>query len=109
VVGDIGIWRLKPEREIALFRIAQEALNNVAKHARATRIRIELERVNSHVIMTISDDGVGIGAAPTSVNRHRVRLGMVTMRERTEALGGKLEVSAAEGKSGTLVRVHIPF
>src|SRR5205807_6616920 len=47
----------QPNIEIGLFRIAQEALTNVAKHARATRVQITLEHVNSHVVMKVSDDG----------------------------------------------------
>ena len=108
VVGDVGLGVLTPEREIGLFRIVQEALNNVAKHAHATRIRIELERVNSHLVMSIADDGVGYGAAPASLNHRRVGLGLETMRERTRALGGEFEINAAEGASGTVVRVRIP-
>lgn len=107
VGGDEGIGRLPQASEIALFRIAQEALNNVAKHAHATHVNIALERSGSHFTMSISDDGIGLETAPTSPSRRRAGLGMVTMRERTQAVGGQFEIGAASGH-GTQITVRIP-
>jgi two-component system sensor histidine kinase UhpB len=98
--------RPAPETEIALFRVAQEALNNVAKHARARRVEITLGRSGSEYVMTVEDDGVGFNAAEDSVAR-QAGLGIVTMRERTQALGGRLEVRAGRG-DGTRLTVRVP-
>ncbi|MBI2508939.1 MAG: sensor histidine kinase, partial [Betaproteobacteria bacterium] len=107
VEGDERIERLTQASEIALFRIMQEALNNVAKHARAGRVHITLEHTDTQFIMSVADDGVGLGAAAASATRHRQGLGMVTMRERTQSVGGRFEIGAASGR-GTRVVVRIP-
>jgi len=107
VDGDEEMKRMTQASEIALFRIAQEALNNVAKHAHAGHVHISLERSETEFALSVSDDGAGIDAAPASVARRRPGLGMVTMRERTQAVGGRFEVAAASG-GGTRVAVRIP-
>ena len=107
VDGDERIERMTQASEIALFRIMQEALNNVAKHAHARRVHITLEHSDTQFIMSVSDDGVGLDPAPTPVSRRRPGLGMVTMRERTQAVGGQFEIGAASGR-GTRVVVRIP-
>jgi signal transduction histidine kinase len=107
IEGDERMARLVPESEIALFRITQEALNNVAKHARAHRIDIKLDRSNSHYVMSVADDGIGFESGSSSKTRRRPGLGMVTMRERTQAIGGAFEVEAISGR-GTRVTIRIP-
>ncbi|MGH8642631.1 MAG: sensor histidine kinase, partial [Burkholderiales bacterium] len=107
VYGDEQSGRLPQASEIALFRIVQEALNNVAKHAHASRVHIALEREGLRFAMSISDDGVGLGSAAPSAARQRHGLGMVTMRERTQAVGGEFEIGAAPGR-GTRVVVRVP-
>jgi signal transduction histidine kinase len=107
VTGDEGIERPGQASEIALFRIVQEALNNVAKHAHAGCVEIALERSGTEFVMSVSDDGVGFDAGPVPVSKRRQGLGMVTMRERTQAVGGRFEIGAAAGR-GTRVVVRIP-
>jgi signal transduction histidine kinase len=107
IEGEERMERLASEREIALFRIAQEALNNVAKHARARCIDIKLENQNSHCILSVSDDGVGFDGGTGSKSRRRPGLGMVTMRERTQAIGGTFEVETTPGH-GTRITVRVP-
>lgn len=107
VEGDERMERLTQASEIALFRIMQEALNNAAKHAHARSIHITLGRSGTQFMMTVSDDGVGLDTAPVSVGRRRPGLGMVTMRERTQAVGGRFEIGTASGR-GTRVVVRIP-
>jgi PAS domain S-box-containing protein len=94
---------LRAEAAVALFRIAQEALQNVVKHARARNVRIALSAEPGAIVLAVSDDGQGFdpGAAP------RGRWGMTTMRERAEAVGGRLEVESAPG-AGTVVRIRVP-
>jgi PAS domain S-box-containing protein len=106
VLGSESADRLPPEMEIALFRIAQEALTNVAKHARATRVEIVLDHSDAQCLMTITDDGIGIGA-PAHDASHRQGLGMMTMRERSQAMGGRFDVRAIAG-GGTQIAIRIP-
>jgi len=95
---------LTPEARIALFRIAQEALNNVAKHAHAKRVSISLRPTDSEFVMSISDDGVGL---PTDEGSQHSGLGMTSMRERAQAVGGRFEIERlAEG--GTRLTVTVP-
>jgi signal transduction histidine kinase len=98
--------RPKPERELALFRIAQEALNNIAKHARASRVEITLERSGSAYLLSVQDDGVGFDAADDCTPR-RPGLGMVIMRERAQAVGGRFDVQTHPGR-GTRLSVEVP-
>src|ERR671931_14011 len=89
---------------IALFRICQEALTNVARHAGATAVRIVLLRNRSHVVLEVHDNGIGIPpAALTSAKS----LGFLGMRERTRAFNGELVIRGAPGE-GTMLRVKIP-
>jgi signal transduction histidine kinase len=97
--------RPAPELEAAVYRVAQEALNNVVKHARAKRARIMVEETGGFVTLVIEDDGVGVGGSPGP--RRGGGFGLVGMRERVELLGGKLEVIPSAA-GGTLVRARFP-
>src|SRR3989441_7115244 len=97
--GEDAAAGLRPEAAVALFRIAQEALNNVAKHAGARQVRIELARAAEEIVIRIADDGAGFDPAAAARGK---RWGMKTMRERAEAAGGRLEVDGAPG-AGTTV------
>ncbi len=94
--------RLPSEQEEALFRIAQESLNNIARHAQAKNVSIVLEFEPHDVQITITDDGVGMPAAPNTAG-----FGMISMRERAERLGGTLDVSAEAGH-GVRIRARVP-
>jgi NO-binding membrane sensor protein with MHYT domain/two-component sensor histidine kinase len=107
ITGDAPQVRPAPEAEIALFRIVQEALNNVAKHARAMQVKIGLEHQGNECILSISDDGIGLGRTQAAMARHWPGLGMVTMKERAHAVGGNLDVRAAPGH-GTKIVVRMP-
>ena len=96
---------LDPERATALFRILQETLTNVARHANATRVDVRLAQQNENLILEIRDNGQGIGAEHLSESRS---LGILGMRERALLLGGELTISGTPGK-GTTVRVQIPL
>ncbi len=95
---------LRPEIAVALFRIAQEALNNAAKHSSAKRIRVCLEERGSELELCIIDDGRGFDPAQAP----RGRWGMTTMRERAQAAGGRLSVDSSPG-NGTCVRATVPL
>jgi PAS domain S-box-containing protein len=100
--GEAGA-KAPAEAAVALFRIAQEALNNVLKHARASNVHIDISATPEHLVLAVRDDGAGFDAAAAP----RGRWGMTTMRERAEAAGGGLEVQSAPG-AGTVVRARIP-
>lgn len=107
VVGGDVAERPSSETEITLFRIAQEALNNVAKHARAKHVKIGLDHSNGHCAMTVTDDGIGFESAQRSKTKHRQGLGMMSMRERAQAVGGRFEVRRMRA-GGTRISIRIP-
>jgi signal transduction histidine kinase len=87
----------------ALYRVAQEALHNAAKHARAQTLNIRLELTDDEVRLEVGDDGRGFDATGTFPGH----LGLESMRERTAAVGGVLEIDSAPGE-GTRLRARIP-
>jgi signal transduction histidine kinase len=91
--------------QLLLFRAAQEALTNVARHARATTVDIILRTDGKGVAMEITDDGVGIGEGATSKPRS---LGLLALRERFSAFGGDLTIRRSE-PTGTTMLVHLPM
>ena len=97
-------FEVGPDLGIALFRVCQEALTNVARHASASAVAIVLARTRYHVLLVVRDDGTGIPpAALTNVKS----LGLLGMRERARAFGGEVVIQGASGQ-GTVVRVKIP-
>jgi two-component system sensor histidine kinase UhpB len=96
---------LRPEAAIALFRIAQESLVNVAKHAEATQVRIVLAKQEGGAVLSITDDGHGFDVHDRL--SHRTRWGVTTMQERAAAVGGELHLESSPG-AGTTVRVTVP-
>jgi signal transduction histidine kinase len=106
IIGEDLSPRLDIFVEGALFRIAQEALVNVAKHARAPRARISVEAAQDSVTMTISDDGTGFdaGAPPADGRAH---WGLTTIRERARAIDATLRIDTALGQ-GTRIVVRTP-
>jgi len=105
--------RMAEHIETAVYRTAQEALQNVAKHADAQSVRIRLSRHSGRVVLEVSDDGTGFDteahpAAPDGGPFPPTGLGLAGMRERAELLGGTLEITSAPGR-GTTVRLAVPF
>ena len=98
--------RLPSEAETTLYRIAQEALNNVAKHARATRVEIILERRTDHVVLVIEDDGVGFEPARAASDRQG--FGLLGMQERAALVGATLQIESTEQGTTVLVRMPMP-
>jgi signal transduction histidine kinase len=94
---------VSPQVEEALYRIALEALGNAARHAEASQVTVRLAGDDSHVVLEVVDDGLGF--APDTV--HPGRLGLRSMRERAELLGGTVDVHSAPG-AGTIVRAALP-
>ncbi len=103
-----GLELLSNAKRTVLYRIAQEALTNVVRHAKASRVDVHIEKKNDNVVLRIKDDG-------TSFDLQRVwqvginkRLGLLGMRERAEMVGGTFEIESSPGK-GTTIHVQIPF
>src|SRR6185503_1097061 len=90
--------------ETALFRIAQEALNNVGKHARARNVAVRLETLPACLRLTVEDDGVGFD--PVRPRAGAPTYGVITMRERAEAVGADLRIESLPGQ-GTRVVVEV--
>lgn len=105
VTGEIA--RGTPETEVGAFRIAQEAVRNVIRHAGANHLRVELAYDNNDVRMIITDDGCGFDQAGTrpTVGSH---LGILGMRERASLLDGRCEVRSNPG-NGTIVAARLPL
>jgi len=100
------IERLPRQVELVLYRVAQEALTNIARHARATRVEVTLNCSTEHLELFIADDGVGFD--PEAVRRSRARsLGLIGIAERLALIGGTLEIDSAPGK-GTRIRARVP-
>ena len=95
---------LDPQRATALFRIFQETLTNVARHAGATQVDVRLGQENGDLILEVGDNGQGISEEQLSA---KTSLGILGMRERVLLLGGTLTIRGTPGK-GTIVRVVIP-
>lgn len=100
--------RLPPELELALYRIFQEAVTNVIKHAGATRITVELEREVDGVLLRIADDGCGFTAARKRTGGSRSSLGLVNMRERAEFIGGTVTVKSVP-REGSVIEAWAPL
>lgn len=98
---------LDPQEAIVLFRVAQESLSNVAKHARATRVDIRLQRHRGTMHMEIHDNGRSFRVPPVLAEDGQGRLGLLGMEERVRLLNGQFTIQSAPG-CGTTVCVRIP-
>jgi two-component system sensor histidine kinase UhpB len=98
---DPALPRFAPEVELALYRIAQESLTNVARHANASRVTVSLERGQDSIVFRVADDGCGLGAAPMEHG------GLRSMRERALLIAGALAVEPAPS-GGVEVRLEVP-
>jgi len=99
---------LTPEGEVAVYRILQEALNNVIKHAGANSVKVELRRHPSSASLLISDDGCGFDEKADGSGRNGHGQGLKSMGERCALIGGKLRISSVAGE-GTLIRIDLPL
>jgi signal transduction histidine kinase len=97
----------EPDKKTAMgiFRVYQEALTNVMRHASATEVNAKLEKQNDHIILTVADNGKGFDS---DSNMERKTLGLIGMKERALMMGGELHISSKKGV-GTTVTLKIPF
>ena len=100
--------RFDPEKELALYRIAQEAIQNIMKHANASEIHVNLVKEKGNICLSVEDNGIGF--SPRIVNQvdEKGPLGLLIMRERAFQLKGELKVESAAGR-GTHILVEIPL
>jgi signal transduction histidine kinase len=97
--------RLPPEIALCAFRVAQEALRNIARHARASAVSISVEASGDELRLAIRDNGVGFDISGPA---HHAGLGHASMRERVRLLGGMLRIRSLPGR-GTTIETHLPL
>lgn len=102
------VERLDGDRRTVLYRIAQEALTNVARHAQATRVDIDIRKFPGTVCMAIKDNGKAFQVRQLLHRKGNNHLGLLGMRERVEMVGGRFSVESKKGQ-GTTIRAQIPF
>jgi len=99
--------RLPSETETTLYRIAQEALTNVARHSRASSVDVILERRGDQVVLIVEDNGIGFDPAQTPSGRRG--FGLLGMQERAALVGATLQIESAAGKgTSVLLRMTAP-
>jgi len=103
-----GLEKLSNAKRTVLYRVAQEALTNVARHAQASRAEVCIQKLPDAVLMLIKDDGKSFEVDRIWQARKSQRLGLLGMRERVEMVGGAFGVESAPGQ-GTTVHAQIPF
>jgi len=107
-VWGFGKRKISQAVQIALYRVLQEALNNISKHAHANNVTVRLTYSHPKVIMVISDDGVGFVEEPEAVSADGVRagIGLLSMKERIASVGGQIDVRSSLG-AGVTIRVNV--
>jgi two-component system NarL family sensor kinase len=91
--------------EETLFRVAQESLNNIVKHAKATNVQLQLTTTDAFARLLVRDDGIGFNPPDA---QHKTGIGLQSMRERSEAQGGELRIVSAPGQ-GASVAITLPL
>ena len=103
-----GVEALGGAQRTVLFRVAQEALTNVVRHARASQVKVSISAIPDAIRMDIVDNGRAFAVEKTLRARNPKRLGLIGMKERVEMVGGTLQIESSPGH-GTVVRAEIPF
>ena len=103
-----GVEALGGAKRTVLFRVAQEALTNVARHARASQVRMSITRIRGVIRMEIGDNGRAFNVEKILLAQEPKRLGLIGMKERIEMVGGKFNIESTPGQ-GTTVRAEVPF
>jgi signal transduction histidine kinase len=102
-----GVEQLDIAKRTVLFRVAQEALTNVARHAQASRVEVSILKLADNIVLKIKDDGKSFQVKPVLPGKGSKRLGLLGMRERVEMIGGAFHIESAPGQ-GTTIQVEIP-
>jgi signal transduction histidine kinase len=102
------IEQLDSAKRTVLYRVAQEALVNVAKHAQASLVKVRIQKLRSVIRMEVRDNGKSFEVQSVLSTKRNKGLGLLGMRERVEMVGGRFAVESAPGQ-GTTIRAEIPF
>lgn len=105
LIKNVATIELQDSVALAVFRIFQESLTNVARHSKAGKVEITIDKSDTSILMTIEDNGIGI---ESSMLHCETSFGLIGMKERAAICGGELEISSKQGK-GTTVKVIIPL
>jgi signal transduction histidine kinase len=108
LIAFAGVKKLDPARRTVLFRVAQEALTNAAKHSGASQAWVRIEKLEQAIRLRIVDDGKGFEAERVMQAKKANRLGLLGMRERMEMIKGTFAIRSEPGK-GTTISVQLPF
>ena len=103
-----AVEKIHGDKRTVLYRIAQEALNNVARHAGASQAEVKIQKLDGAIHMKIKDNGKGIQEERVLRAKKNKRLGLLGMRERLQMVGGKFAIESAPGK-GTTIIAQIPL
>jgi signal transduction histidine kinase len=103
-----GVEELDAAKRTVLYRVAQEAMTNVARHAKATRVEVSIQKLPNSISMRVKDDGKSFLVDRVLQSRGRKHLGLLGMRERLEMIGGHFSVESEPGK-GTAIEAQIPL
>ncbi len=103
-----GVEQLDNNKRTTLYRVAQEALTNVAHHAKASRVEVSIQKLPDHICIKLEDDGKSFSVDRFLRANGGKRLGLLGMRERLEMVGGRFGIESAAGK-GTTVIAHVPL
>lgn len=103
-----GVEELGGDNRAVLYRVAQESLTNVVRHAQATHVTVTISNPENTIRLEIADNGRSFSVEKTLFSKNNKRLGLIGMKERVEMVGGCLTIDSAPGK-GTTVRAEIPF
>jgi PAS domain S-box-containing protein len=103
-----GVEQLDHNQRTVLFRVAQEALTNVARHAQASRVEVNIQKFPGRICMKITDDGKSFQVERVLHANRGKRLGLLGMRERVEMVGGNFNIASASGR-GTTIEAHLPL
>ena len=108
-ISGLNVIKLPPEIETTIYRIAQEALNNVYKHAKANSVSVIVKRQGGDVVMIVEDNGIGFRSGKDKSKKTGTKnLGLTGISERAALVGGTVEIESKKGK-GTTVFVHLPY
>ena len=103
-----AVEKVNGDKRTVLYRVAQEALTNVARHAQASQAEVRIQKLDGAICMKIKDDGKGFQEERGLHGKKNKRLGLLGMRERLEMVGGNLTIESTPGK-GTTIQAQVPF
>jgi signal transduction histidine kinase len=107
LTASAAVEGLNTATRTVLYRVAQEALTNVIRHAHASRAKVTVQKIRQQVRLKIADNGRGFSPRRGLTAKRNARLGLIGMRERLEMVGGKLTIDSTPGK-GTIIVASVP-